>query len=84
LTAVFTGGWQVEVMELQWTQKENELEQERADVRKMATLFKQVFFSYSLIGGFKFDIYILIIRYIANSCSSFWESNRHRTTQGEW
>lgn len=43
-------------MELQWTQKENELEQERADVRKMAALFKQVLVSYSLIGGIKFDI----------------------------
>jgi len=40
---VFPGGsWQVESMELQWIQKENELEKEKAEVRKMASLFRQV------------------------------------------
>lgn len=29
-------------MELQWIQKENELAQEKAEVRKMAALFNQV------------------------------------------
>lgn len=36
-------------MEMQWIQKENELAQEKADVRKTAALFKQVTGSYLLI-----------------------------------
>jgi hypothetical protein len=33
---------QLEMMEVQWGLKESELVQERADVKKMAALFKQV------------------------------------------
>jgi hypothetical protein len=33
---------QLEMMEVQWGLKESELAQERADVKKMAALFKQV------------------------------------------
>jgi hypothetical protein len=32
----------VNAIELHWAQKEKELAQEKADVRKMASLFKQV------------------------------------------
>lgn len=40
--------WQIEAMDLQWIQKENELAQEKADLKKTAALFKQVIGSYSL------------------------------------
>lgn len=41
--------WQIEAMELQWLQKENELAQEKADVKKAASLFQQVTGIYSLL-----------------------------------
>lgn len=61
---VFRGGcWQVEAMELQWIQKENELAQEKADVRKTAALFKQVTGSYLLLVKGSIEVLPLRIRH---------------------